>query len=292
MRFSRVPEIIRILTTTVFSLSLFSVSATDSDLTALLPHHASMVAEANFTALSQHPQKDIIFTPILQSCGKIVNRIRHLLVACDHNGKRRIMFGQFTSPETANRLFQYYADRTYSGNICYLRGRPGDRRTIRMARIRSNILGIYTAYPADQSIPEIPSADGCRISTLLPKRNELLLWGVGVPESKKEFLKDLRYFDFALENDIDNRPLLHGQLICRDALSALAAELFFRQAVPFLLYKEYNIGLPDTLCAINALQLKRHESKLTFSTRQIEPVIKIIARILQDEMSSFKEAVR
>ena len=293
MRFSGKINLLKTFATTVFSLSLFSVWGNAAELTGLLPAHSAMVAGADFAALRQHSIDIIEFSPLLDACGKIAGQLQYLIAAGDHNGRRRMILGKFAPADMVEKLCRSYTRQlVLPENVYYIKGQADDRRNIRMVRLKADTLGIYTSFPPRCTLPEIPASDGCRAAPYLPRRSGLLLWGVGVPESKKEFLKDLCYFEFALEKDFSQNLRLHGRLICRDSLSALAAELFFRHAVPLLLLQKYQINTDESIAAVKAMQLKRNGRHLNFSTRDIQPVIRVVARILHDEISSFREAVK
>lgn len=286
-RLGKIAAAVFVLTAAVFSL------ASEPDVAAFLPEYPALAAGADLNALGSHPQSAEFFAELEKICGRSAGELSKVLLACDSYGARRMVLAGFDAPESVSRLCRKAGKKRLAAEdhrdfkVFLLKGKQSDRRAVRLVQFSDDIIGVFTAFPKGEKFRVDPGKS--LITDQIPRRKNVLIWGYGLPRINQGHLQHIRMFYFTLEPDINGKLLLHGKVIFAGALQSSAVYWFVKQAVPLILSAKYDVSFWDSYRAVSALDVKRNEEELIFSTRNVGPVFKVFAAVFRDRLSLLRE---
>ena len=104
-----------------------------------------------------------------------------------------------------------------------------------------------------------------------------------------KFNAQISYYNEQYECDTTISPNGDTEIFFAGALQSSAVYWFVKQAVPLILSAKYDVSFWDSYRAVSALDVKRNEEELIFSTRNVGPVFKVFAAVFRDRLSLLRE---
>ncbi|MBE6357461.1 MAG: hypothetical protein E7058_10215 [Lentisphaerae bacterium] len=269
------------------------VGAAEQKLPAFLPAYSAMAAGVDLNALCDHPQSANLFAVLENICGKSTRELAEVLLACDPQGKRRIMLAEFDRQETVANYCGKVKDmrlpaEDHNGyEVFLLKGRANERKAVRMLRFTPRNIGLFTAFPSGAPFRAVPGKSP--VFPQIPRRKNVLLWGWGKPQIDRDYLRHIREFYFVLEPDIHGNLLLHGRIRFTGKLQTVMFLWFVQQIMPAAIAVKYDIPIWDVWRGISALDVKNTGEEVVFSCRDIEPVFKVFTGVFHRQLSKLRE---
>lgn len=265
--------------------------AAETDLMQVFPADSAVIIGIEPSALCVDPQGAFVFSGWEEKLGIPLEQVGLLIIGGDRKWRKWTIAVQLKESRKLDELVSRLAPlpeneqktAAYPGYI--FSGAPGDKNLSYLYR-RSEKEALVI-YPVRRHRSRIRANEAhllAGVTSLLPRRKTVLIWGAGLLNAERYPLKMVRSFDVALEKNFSGKLTLHGRFVCNDPSDAGMLAFFIDSALPLVLQYKYGIPVEESRRAGKSLNFLRKDNILYFSAENPEPAVRIMMQIFKKRL--------